>query len=177
MQKELQGASWALGVWGVFSVIFGGLILAWPGITLKAFLIVLGSYFVASGLVMLVGSLVNRHGKWVGGALIGLINVVAGLYIFSNPLISGLVALYVIAIWAITAGMLLLVTGFDGKNNWWMIIGGAIYTFFGFYIFANPASGALTIVWAIGLSTIFGGVANIIMAFEANSASKKLAKA
>ncbi len=174
MQKELNGAAWALGLWGAFSVIFGGVILAWPGITLKAFLVVLGAYFVASGLVMLVGSLVNRQGRWVAGALMGAISAIAGLYVFANPQISALIALSVIALWAITAGMLQMVVGFEGKNNWWMIISGAIYTLFGFYIFANPAEGALVLVWLIGLSSIAGGISLIIVAFEAHSENKKL---
>lgn len=174
MQKELQGASWALGLWGVLSVMFGVLVLSWPGITLKAFLIVLGAYLVASGLVMLVGSLVNRQSKWVLGALMGFISTIAGLYVFANPLISGLVTLYVIAIWAITAGVLQVAAGLEGKNNWWLVFAGLVYTWFGFYIFARPAGGALTLVWIIGLSNIISGIMLVITAFEANSASKKL---
>ena len=174
MQKELNGAAWAIGLWGAFSIIFGGLILAWPGITLKAFLIVLGAYFVASGLVMLVGSLVNRQESWVIGALMGAISAIAGLYVFANPQISGLITLFVISIWAIAAGMLQIAAGFEGKNNWWLIFAGAVYTLFGFYIFANPAEGAITLVWLVGLSTIIGGIALVITSFELNSESKKL---
>lgn len=173
-QKDLQGVSWALGLWGVMSVIFGALVLSWPGITLKAFLVILGAYFVASGLVMLVGSLVNRQGKWVLGALMGAISTVAGLYVFANPLISGLVTLYVIALWSITAGVLQIAAGFEGKNNWWLVFAGAVYTWFGFYIFARPAGGALTLMWIIGLSNIISGIMLIITAFEANSTSKRL---
>lgn len=175
MQKEeLHSAAWALGLWGALSVIFGAVVLAWPGITLKAFLVVLGVYFVVSGLVMLVGSLVNHKGKWVVGALIGALSLVAGLYIFANPQTSGLVALYVIALWAIAGGLLQIVSGFEGKNNWWLIIAGVIYTLFGFYIFANPLGGALALMWIIGLTAVAGGIAIVITAFEANNASKKL---
>lgn len=175
MQKDLKGAAWALGLWGALSIVFGALVLAWPGITLKAFLVVLGVYLVATGLVMLVGSLVNRDGKWAVGALVGVLSAVAGLYVFANPQISALVALSVVAIWAVAAGMLQIVAGFEGKNNWWLIISGAIYTLFGFYIFANPKGGALALIWIIGLSTIASGIALVITAFEANSASKQLA--
>jgi len=168
MQRELHSAAWALGVWGLLSVIFGGIIFAWPGITLKVFLVVLGLYLVASGLVMLVGSLVNHHGKWIAGALIGGVSAIAGLYVLANPQISGLVALYVIALWAIVAGLMQIVSGFEGKNNWWLIISGVIYALFGLYIFANPASGALALIWIIGLSVIVGGITLIITAFEVN---------
>lgn len=175
MQKELKGAAWALGLWGALSVIFGALILAWPGITLKAFLVILGIYLVATGLVMLVGSLVNREGRWIGGALVGVISAVAGLYVFSNPQISAVVALSVIALWSVAVGMLQIVDGFEGKNNWARIVAGAVYTLFGFYIFANPAGGAVALVWIIGLSTIAGGIALVVTAFEANSAAKQVA--
>lgn len=174
MQKELKGAAWALGLWGVFSILFGALILAWPGITLKVFLVILGVYFIATGLAMLVGSLVNHQGKWVLGALLGVISVVAGLYVFSNPGISALVTLSVIAIWAVAVGMLEIVAGFEGKNSWSLIIGGTINTLFGFYIFANPVGGAIALVWLIGLSTIIGGIALVVTAFEAYNESKAL---
>jgi uncharacterized membrane protein HdeD (DUF308 family) len=172
MDKDLKAAAWALGLWGALSVVFGALILAWPGITLKAFLVVLGVYLLASGAVLLVGSLINRNGHWVIGTLIGFLSAVAGLYVFANPQISALVALSVVAIWAVAAGMLLVVSGFEGKNDWWRIIAGAVYTLFGFYIFANPAGGAIALVWLIGLSTIASGVALIVTAFHANSMGK-----
>ncbi len=177
MQSELKAASWALGLWGALSVIFGALILAWPGITLKAFLVVLGVYLLAAGVVMLVGAFANREGSWAGTALVGVISAVAGLYVFSNPQISALVALTVIAIWAVAVGMLQVVAGFEGKNNWLQIFAGVVYTIFGFYIFANPKEGAIALVWLIGLSTIAGGIALVIAAIEANTVRKELKKA
>lgn len=177
MKSELRAASWALGLWGALSIIFGVMVMAWPGITLKAFLIILAMYLVAVGVVMLVGAIVNREGRWIGTALVGVISAVAGLYVFANPQISALVALSVIAVWAIAVGMLQIVAGFEGKNNWLMIFAGAVYTLFGFYIFANPAGGALTLVWLIGLSTIISGVFLVVAAFEANKLDKKMVKA
>ena len=112
MQQQVKGAAWALGLWGAFSVIFGVLVLAWPSITLKAFLVVLGVYLLASGVVMAIGSLVNRQGHWVGGAIIGALSAVAGLYVFANPKISALAILTVVAVWSIAVGTLQLVAGF-----------------------------------------------------------------
>ena len=177
MQEQIKGAAWALGLWGVFSIIFGVLILAWPGITLKAFLIVLGVYLLASGVVMAIGSLVNRRGHWVGGALMGAITAIAGLYVFANPKISTLAILTVIAIWSIAVGGLQLAAGFEGKNNWWMILSGAVYALFGFYIFANPKGGAITLIWLIGLSVIASGLLLTIAAFKVGDLNKTLRRA
>ena len=174
MQSDMKAASWALGLWGALSVIFGVLILAWPGITLKAFLVILGIYLLATGVVMLVGSLVNRENHWVGSALVGVLSVAAGLYVFAHPQTTALVLLSVIALWAIGVGVLQIVAGFEGKNNWLMIFAGVVYTLFGFYVFANPKGGALTLIWLIGLTTVASGVMLSIAAFEANSLSKKV---
>lgn len=170
----MKAAASGLGLWGVLSVIFGVLILAWPGITVKVFLIILGIYLLSVGVVMLVGSLMNREGRWVGHALIGVLSVVAGMYVFAHPQSSALALLSVIAIWSIAVGMLNIVAGFEGKNNWLMIFAGTVYTLFGFYIFANPKGGAITLIWLIGLTTIAAGISLVIAAVEANSLAKQL---
>ena len=174
MKDDFRAMSWALGIWGALSVIFGVLVLAWPGITLKAFLVLLGVYLLAVGAVMLVGSLVNRAGHWVISSLVGLVSVFAGLYVFSHPQASALVTLSLIAIWALVVGVLQIVAGFEGKNNWLQIFAGVVYALFGMYIFANPKGGAIALVWLIGLSVIVGGIALLVGAFEANSASKQI---
>jgi len=176
MQEQLKGAAWALGLWGAFSIIFGLLILAWPSITLKAFLVILGVYLIATGLVVAVGSLANREGHWVGGSLIGVLSVIAGLYVFSNPTISALAVLTVIAIWALAAGVLEIVAGFEGNNDWWMVFSGLVLAVFGLYIFANPKGGAIALIWIIGLATIISGVALVVSAFRANSLGKQLSR-
>jgi uncharacterized membrane protein HdeD (DUF308 family) len=83
MDNQIKEAAWALSVWGAFSVVFGLLIMAWPGITLKSFLIVLGIYLLASGAIMAVGSIINHTGHWIFGTLMGALSVIAGLYVFS----------------------------------------------------------------------------------------------
>jgi uncharacterized membrane protein HdeD (DUF308 family) len=171
--KEVKGTTLALGLWGTLSVVFGVLIVAWPGLTLATFLILLGIYLVVTGVVTFIGALANRNNRHVGTALVGVISAIAGLYVFSNPGISALVALTVIAIWAIAVGLLQIVAGFEGKNNWLMILAGVVYALFGLYIFANPAGGALTLLWLIALSNVVGGIALIVASFELHHATKK----
>jgi uncharacterized membrane protein HdeD (DUF308 family) len=175
MRSDFKGVAWALGLWGALSVIFGLLIVAWPNITIRAFLIVLGLYLLTTGVVMAVGSLINRRDHWVGGALIGVLSAVAGLYVFSHPQISAFAVLTLIAFWALAVGVLSIVAGFEAKKtNWMLILSGAVYTLFGIYIFDNPKGGAIALVWLIGLSVIASGVLLIIAASEAYGLSKQL---
>ena len=159
MHEQVKGAAWALGLWGVLSVILGVLILAWPGITLKILLVILGVYLLAAGVTMFFGSLIHHASHWVGGMVIGAISALAGIYVFANPQISTLAILTVIAIWAIVVGAMEIVAGFETRDHrWWLILSGIVYALFGLYIFAQPAGGALAIIWLIGLSVIVGGV-------------------
>jgi uncharacterized membrane protein HdeD (DUF308 family) len=173
MDEQLKGAAWSVGLWGVLSVIFGALVLAWPGITLKVFLIVLGIYLLATGVAVGIGSVTNRTGHWVGGTVIGVLSAIAGLYVFANPKISALAVLTVIAIWSIAVGAMSLVAGFEGKNNWWMIVSGVALVLFGFYIFDNPGGGALTLVWLLGLTMIFTGIMEVVVAFRLGALGRR----
>lgn len=177
MEQQIKGAAWALGLWGALSVIFGVLILAWPAMTLKVFLVVLGIYLLASGAVLAIGSLIKQGNNWVGGILMGVLSVIAGLYVFSHPQLSALVVLTLIAIWSIAIGALQIVAGLEGKNNWWVVASGLIYMLFGLYIFANPKGGAIAVIWLIGLTVIAGGIVSVVSALKLTSIEKKLRSA
>lgn len=178
MEDQIKSASWALGAWGVMSVIFGLLIMAWPGITLQVFLVILGIYLLASGVVMVIGSLVSHERHWIGGALIGFLGVLAGLYVFANPTTTGLVLLSVIAIWSIVVGALEVVAGFEaGKHGWWVIVSGIISVLFGAYIFANPRNGAIALVWLIGIYSVVSGLVLAVAALKIGRYGKQLKRA
>ena len=66
------------GVIGVAALALGICLLVWPGITLKVAAIVLGIYFLISGVVRIVSSLVEMGlpaGWRILGVLIGIILV------------------------------------------------------------------------------------------------------
>jgi uncharacterized membrane protein HdeD (DUF308 family) len=73
-------------------------------------------------------------------------------------------------------GALQLAAGFTGRNNWWMILSGAVHSLFGLYIFANPKGGAIAIVWLIGLSVITAGLLLIVGAFRGGELAKQLGR-
>ncbi|HVO86253.1 MAG TPA: DUF308 domain-containing protein [Candidatus Binatia bacterium] len=177
MQEQLEGAAWSLGLWGAVSILFGFLIVAWPGITLKAFLVVLGVYLLASGVVLLIGSLFRRESHWVLGVVLGAISTLAGLYVFAKPGISALAVLTVIALWAIVAGAMQIVAGFEAKKHgWWISLAGLVLLLFGFYIFVKPGNGALAIIWFVGLSFIASGVLSAVAAFKLGGEAKQVAR-
>jgi uncharacterized membrane protein HdeD (DUF308 family) len=165
--KNLKSLSWAFLLWGVLSIIMGILVMAWPDITLKVLLIILGVYLFAAGAVMVIGSIADREENWVGGLIIGVLSVLAGIYMFGNPQISGLVVLYVIAGWALVTGVLQMAAGFEvEEGKGWLIFGGIVSILFGLLMFGRPLSGALALIWVIGLYSIINGLFMMVTGFK-----------
>ena len=173
--KSVKLLGWAIGIWGVMSIIFGLVVLAWPGITLKAFLIVLGIYLFASGASLAIGSIANKDSRWSGGIVLGLITALSGIFVLANPDTSGTVILYLVALWGLISGTVLLSSGIQiGKDGIWMSIAGFISLIFGFYIFANPEKGALALMWLIGMYTLISGFIYVVAAFKVEKLAKEI---
>ena len=97
----------AFGLHGLASVVFGVMILAWPGISVYALTIVFGAYTLATGIVEF-GTAFTSRGREERGWLIlrGLLGITVGVLVFAWPGISALALLYVIGAYAVALGIL-----------------------------------------------------------------------
>ena len=68
-RTQLKKMRWTLGLHGLVSVVFGVMILAWPGISVYALTIVFGAYTLATGIVEL-GTAFTSRGKEERGWLL-----------------------------------------------------------------------------------------------------------
>ena len=82
---------------------------------------------------------------------------------------TALALLYMIAVWALFTGSLLIggaVSGDTfGRPAWLMALDGVISVVFGMALIAWPGDGIVAIVWALGLYAIFAGVTMLFGAF------------
>src|SRR5690348_18130823 len=98
---------WAVGINGALSVVFGVAILIWPSISLYALTILFGAYVLAGGIVGLYSAFTVPVGRaWM--ALWSLLGIGVGLAVLFWPSISALALLYVIAAYAIAAGIIVI---------------------------------------------------------------------
>lgn len=166
---------WVLLLRGILAVLFGIIAFALPGLTLVTLVLLYGAYALVDGLIAL----------WVGGKsrawsllLAGIIGVLFGIYTFLFPGITAVALLYLIAAWAIFRGVLEIVTAMRLRREisyeWALVLGGIISILFGLVLFANPAAGALAMVWLIGAYAVVFGLAMIILAFRARGLPKRL---
>jgi uncharacterized membrane protein HdeD (DUF308 family) len=80
------------------------------------------------------------------------------------------VIIYLIAIWAILAGIGGIAGGFRMKavpgSGWgWFLAWGILALIFGIALIANPAAGILSILWLVAIWAIMAGIVFIVASF------------
>ena len=162
-RTQVTKMRWVLGLHGLASVVFGVMILAWPGISVYALTIVFGAYTLATGIVEF-GTAFTTQGKEERAWLIlrGLLGITVGVLVFAWPGISALALLYVIGAYAVAFGVLCVGASFrlplDGRDTASMILTGLVAIVFGIVIFAEPGAGALAVLGLIAAFALVTGI-------------------
>jgi uncharacterized membrane protein HdeD (DUF308 family) len=158
---------WVLLLRGICAVLFAVMAFTLPGLTLVTLVLLYGVYALADGLTAL----------WVGGQarawwfmLLGTIGMIVGILTFAYPGITAVALLYLIAAWAIVRGVFEIVTAIQLRkeisNEWLLILSGILSVLFGVALVAQPAAGALAVVWIIGTYALIFGLMMIVLAFR-----------
>jgi uncharacterized membrane protein HdeD (DUF308 family) len=170
MLEVLTRYWWAVVLRGAAALIFGLVALIWPQITLLALVIVFGAYAVVDG-VLALGSAITGGRTIVGSrgwlAVEGALGIIAGVVAFVWPGITALVLLWLIGFWALVTGILEIVAAVrlrrEIRGEWMLVLSGALSVLFGILLLVWPASGALAVVFLIGLYAILFGVAFVVL--------------
>lgn len=169
---------------GVAAIAFGVIALFWPKITFIALLALFGAFaFVVGGFTLAAGLnlLVERQTTWVPYVLGGLAGIGVGAVTFLWPGWSALTLVYLIAFWAITTGVFEFVAAIElaGQldGDWMLGLSGALSVAFGSLVALYPRSGALAIIWIIGLYAILDGIVRVYLAYRMNHATNQVKSA
>ncbi len=94
------------GIAGVLGIALGLAALVWPGHTAMVLAIIVGVWAVVTGAIG-VWLATQLHGQWLIG-VVGALSVVAGLLILLRPAAGAVALAWVIGVYAIVAGVLML---------------------------------------------------------------------
>ncbi|MFD0903104.1 HdeD family acid-resistance protein [Actinomadura sediminis] len=163
---------WVLALRGAFAVLFGIVAWVWPGITVWALVLLFGAYALVDGAMALAHAIRGTTGGasrgWLGVS--GAAGIVLGLLALLWPAATALVLLWLIGVWAIVTGVFEIVAAIalrrEIRGEWFYALTGAISIVFGILLLAWPVSGALALVWLIGLASILFGAVMIGAAFR-----------
>ena len=112
----LEGA-WRLVAYagGVFGIGMGVAAFAWPGPTLYVLAVLTAWMFVVSGLSRVITTLVGRRrGLWWPGLVLGLFELLLGLWAIGSPVREALLFVNLIGIFLVVAGIDAVVTAVAG---------------------------------------------------------------
>lgn len=115
-------AAFRPGIWGrgmlvldgLGGIIVGVVALGWPGITAKALLYLIGAWAVVTGILKLVDAVRLRgiiENEWLLG-LSGLASLAFGVIAAFQPGAGALAIVWLIGVWALVFGVLLIAFGF-----------------------------------------------------------------
>jgi uncharacterized membrane protein HdeD (DUF308 family) len=166
-------ANWrALALRGTVALIFGLVVLFWPGLVLTVLTLLFGIYAAVDGAITFVPALrsPDRGAQRTLPLTEGAVGIIAGLVAVLWPglTVSGLV--YVIAGWAVVTGVLKILTAIllraEVENGWLLAGSSALSVLFGILLVALARSDVPFLAPFIGGFAVIVGLALIVFAFR-----------
>lgn len=176
-KRVTDGLRVAIGLGGLVAVVFGAVILLFPGKTAAFTMVIIAAlvavYALAIGVGHLGASLFSSSlTGWsrIGRILLSVMYIIAGGFIVMNLEGSG-VLLAILT--AITIGVLWILEAFltfslisETDNKAWAIIAALVSLLAGITLVFSPLLGAITLWLFLGISMLVIGLAQIIRAFK-----------
>ena len=157
---------------GVFSLLFGFLALALPGIAAETLILLFGFFALADGIFAVVTAVwAVEHGERWGALVIeGLTSIIAGVIAIIAPLAAAVGFVLVIGLWAIVTGILEAAGAVrlrrEVQGEMLLGISGILSVLFGIFVLANPGAGQLALVWLVGAYAPIFGIILVALAFR-----------
>jgi uncharacterized membrane protein HdeD (DUF308 family) len=172
-------AKWrALALRGLFALLFGLVVLFWPGLVFAVLALLFGIYAVVDGSVTLVPALRSSDRgaqRWLP-LTEGAVGLIAGLAALLWPGITSNGLLYVIAAWAMLTGILKILTAIllraEVENSWLLGGSGALSVLFGVLLAFLTGSDLSSLAPLVGAFAVVVGLALIVFAFRLRDQSR-----
>jgi uncharacterized membrane protein HdeD (DUF308 family) len=153
-------------------VIFGVLLLVWPGITVLALAFVFAVFVVVDGIGMIVSGFGARGGPRWSYVLAGVVGVIAGLLAAFWPGVTVLVLVIWAGAWAVVTGVLEIAAAVrrEGSARWLMALAGVLSIVAGICILVWPGIGAVALATVLGIYGLAAGVSLLWAAWQVRRA-------
>jgi len=106
----------------------------------------------------------------------GIVGVLVGALTFRTPGVTTLVLLFFISVWALATGVLQIIAAIrlrhEIKNEGWMIVSGFASIGLALILMANPAVGALGLIYYIGGTALLSGLVFVLLALSLRRLAK-----
>jgi uncharacterized membrane protein HdeD (DUF308 family) len=168
------GANWrALALRGLAAVLFGLVVLFWPGLVLAVLALLFGLYAAIDGAITLVPALRASEERGARRSLPlaeGVAGIIAGLAALLWPGLTVNGVVYIIVVWALATGVLKILTAIvlraEVENGWLLAASGALSVLLGILLAVLAGSEVQFLGPLIGAFAVVVGLAMIVLAFR-----------
>ncbi|WP_308468700.1 HdeD family acid-resistance protein [Rathayibacter soli] len=171
-KSAINGIRVAFGIGGVVALILGILLLVWPDKSLGAVAIILGIYFLISGVVRLALGIFSKGisgGMRTLDILLGILLIIAGVIVLKNVAVSAaalvILVVAVIGVGWIIEGVLSIVESRGAPSAGWAITSGIISIIAGIVVLVVPGWSAVWLIIVTGIVLVVLGIVGIVRAF------------
>jgi len=167
---------------GVLAIVLGIVSVAWPNITVGAFVVLFAVFaFIAAFSDAARAFASDRAGPVLGWLLLALLSLAAGVLALVWPGPTALVLTIWIAAWAFVTGIVEVAMAFGqgqtaGERAMWAL-GGLVSIALGIVLSLRPDIGAVSLATVFGLFSIVYGISSLVLstrAREARTAARQL---
>ncbi|HET7269519.1 MAG TPA: HdeD family acid-resistance protein [Rubrobacter sp.] len=166
-------ANWrVLALRGLAALIFGLVVLLWPGAVLAVISLLFGIYAIVDGGIVLVPALrtPGRGARRWLPLIEGAVGVIAGLLALLWPGLTASGVLYIIVGWAFATGVLKIATAImlrsEVESAWLLAGSGALSVLLGVVLAALAGSDVSSLAPFIGVFAVVVGIGLIVFAFR-----------
>ncbi len=171
---------WATLLSGLALLVVGFFLLRRPVASTLVLTQILGWFFLFEGILSIVMIFVDRRG-WGWKLFMGIVGIIAGLWVISNPIASAVWLLVwiviILGVQALLFGATALVASFQGAGIGAGILGVVSIILGGMLLFNNVLFTAAAVPWVYGIFAIVGGIATMVGAFAQRSQQKRVVAA
>jgi len=163
---------WVLALRGLAALLFGVLALAWPDATLIVLVALFAAYALLSGAAAVIGAARSPGGRggWRLTLLLGLASIATGALAMIYPEITMHLLVLLMGIHAVLTGALDVALAIrlrkvvEGEGL--LALSGVVSMVFGALVIAQPALGAMALVWLVSLYATVTGVLLLALAWR-----------
>jgi uncharacterized membrane protein HdeD (DUF308 family) len=160
---------WVFLLQGLAGILLGVMLITAPGATLVVLATFLGFYWLITGVLALVRVFVDRSVPWLWSLLVGVVGVLAGIFVVRHPLLAALTVptalVIILGVQGLVMGVLEIIGGFKGGGIGSFVLG-VINVLVGLLLLGSPVAAALAVPVVFGVLLLVQGVGLIIWAFR-----------
>jgi uncharacterized membrane protein HdeD (DUF308 family) len=161
VRSEISSGASSIKWMGILTIIFGILAMIMPYVTGQSVLMLIGILVTAGGILRLIWAFkADGLANGILVFLIGLLTLLAGIWIITEPYISAGALTIVLAIYFFADGLTEFIAAFtveEGKG--WLMFDGLVTVILGVLLFMGfPLSGPVAVGVLLGIKLLLAGI-------------------